>query len=135
MTLESKEDRFVTLIEGAVTDAQVEPYPDDPEGFRPTKNKCILVAFNGKRVVGTSNNRGTKQLEEDTFVVRYLYKNRRTHQGVLADMQSARDGLSGDKIDGNFIRSLSWSYRGYDPKQKRWIYDQQYKLANRYDNR
>lgn len=135
MTREQKEDALVSDLKSVITDAQIEAFPDDLGAFKSTKDKTILVGYFGKRRIDKRNNRGTLQNFNDRFIIRFGYRNRRTHQGVLEDLKLAENELAGKKIDSNFLSLSDEQFVEYNPKGKRWVFDQQWELFERYDNR
>lgn len=134
MTREQKEDALVADLEAVITDAQIEPFPDNLAGFKGKKDKVILVGYFGKNRISKVNKRGTLQNFDDRFIIRFGYRNRRTHQGVLKDLKLAEDKLAGKNIDNNFLSLADEDFREYNDQAKRWVYDQTWGLFERYDN-
>lgn len=135
MTREAKEDALITDIKAVVTDAQIEAFPDNLAEFKSRRDKVILVGYFGKNRISKVNNRGTLQNFNDRFVIRFGYRNRRTHQGVLADLKTVEDTLAGKKIDNNFLGLARERFVGYSNEGRRWEFDQEWELFERYDNR
>lgn len=134
-TREAKENALVTDLEAVITDAQIDVFPDDFGQFKGKKDKVILVAYVGKRRISEVNKRGSLQNYFNRFLVSFMYRNRRTHHGLLTDLKLAEDKLSGKKIDNNFRKLLDERFITYDQKAERWVYEQEWELFERYDNR
>ncbi len=134
MTRAEIEDTVVSKLHGQLSEVQVEAFPDEPGKFNPKRSSVILVAYDNKRRQSESNNRGTRQVNNRQVVLTFLYRNRRTHQGVLGDLGTVEDTLTGWRVDGQFMKLSEERFVTYDKQRQRWVYTQRYDLAERYNN-
>lgn len=134
MTREEKEDAIIEDLKEVISDAQIIAYPDDMSNFKGKKDKVILVGYFGKRRISSANNQGTRQNYNGRFGIRFGYRNRRTHQGILKDLKLAEDKLAGKRIDHNFMSLSDEQFVEYNTNGKRWVFDQLWELFERYDN-
>jgi len=131
---EAREDSIVNDLKTAHSDAQVAAYPDDPTSFDTKKEKVILVAYTGKNIDEDINSQGTYQHNRQNFTITHMFRNRRTHQGVLSALLTTENTLAGKQIDSQFMRLISENFVRYDPQLKRWVYNQTYQISEIYNN-
>ena len=135
LTRTQKENQIVSRLKEDIVNAQIEPFPDNADKFKPLKPRCILVGYEGKLRLENDTGRGTLQGNVERYRLLFMYQNRRTHQGLLNDLELAEYVLSGYKIDGTFLSLADESFDGYDDNKSRWIYSMTFEHVERRDSR